>query len=55
MSSTGGGIPTPPKAPVKKPSWLSNEAESIKAWGFAHPSYIVVAVIANLIGVLFHI
>lgn len=25
----------------KKPSWLSTEAESIKAWGLAHWTYLL--------------
>lgn len=30
-------------------------ADSVKKWGFAHWTYIAVAVAANLIGVIWHL
>jgi len=38
--------------PPSKPSWWSNEAEAIKAWGLAHWSYIAVFLVGLVMGAL---
>jgi len=36
------------------PSWWQTQLAGIEKWALLHWTYIVVAIIANLIGVVFH-
>ncbi len=36
------------------PSWWQTQLKSLEEWGLLHWTYIAVAIIANLIGVIFH-